>query len=65
MDQQYGPTKYNPAEWDDVEGKINVIKNIKLGDVIAWGIAGIILIAGAWQSTQPIHRVPPERGSAI
>lgn len=62
MDQQYGPQNYNPAEWDTVEEKIDILKNIKLGDVIAWGIAGALLIAGVWQSANPAH-IDPERGS--
>lgn len=65
MDKQYGPRDADPKEWDDVEQKMDVIGNMTVGDVLAWATAGVILVAGIWQSFQPVHRLPPERGSAV
>jgi hypothetical protein len=60
MDKQ----AFNPAEWDDVEEKLSTIRNLSVGELLGWGIAGVILIAGVWQAFQPIKRYPEERRSA-
>jgi len=65
MDQQYGPTHYNPAEWDDVDRKLDKLGNMTVGELLGWTVAGVILVAGVWQAAHPITRVPPERGSAV
>lgn len=56
---------FDPAEWDDVEEKTNVIRNLTVGEVCSWVVAGAVIIAGIWQAFQPINKYPEERRTAV